>query len=400
MSRANTFEKLNTPCYIYRPSELVAGVDCLFEGFRKHWPNAIAGYSFKTNSLPFFLSELRAKGFYAEVVSGDEYRLALHLGFDHIIYNGPVKDEESFCDALSKGHIINLDAERELGWLESYIKSGKSTGNPPRIGLRVNFNLEELCPGETSAGTDGSRFGFSYETGAFARALLRLSDMGVPLSGIHLHFGSKTRSVNIYKGLARMAVRLKREFDLKLSYVDMGGGYFGGMPGRPEFPDYIEEMSKILKEEFTPNDTTLILEPGTSLASRSFDYLTRVVDVKDTHAGRFVTIDGSRCDVDPLHTKSGYLYEVIESGQKGEQTPSQIISGYTCMENDRLMEIKEAPALSRGDALLIKKAGGYTMCLTPLFIKYFPEVYREGDDGYISIRRHWGPAEYTALCDY
>lgn len=31
------------------------------------------------------------------------------------------------------------------------------------IGLRVNFDLEKMCPGQTAGGKEGSRFGLSYE---------------------------------------------------------------------------------------------------------------------------------------------------------------------------------------------------------------------------------------------
>ena len=49
------------------------------------------GYSFKTNSLPWVLSFMKEHGCYAEVVSENEYELAEYIGFEHIIYNGPVK---------------------------------------------------------------------------------------------------------------------------------------------------------------------------------------------------------------------------------------------------------------------------------------------------------------------
>ena len=38
--------------------------------------------------------------------------------FSNIIYNGPVKGKRTFFHALENGAIINLDAKRELDWLE------------------------------------------------------------------------------------------------------------------------------------------------------------------------------------------------------------------------------------------------------------------------------------------
>ena len=38
------------------------------------------------------------------------------------------------------------------------------------------------------------------------------------------------------------------------------------------------------------------------------------------------------------------------------------------------------------------------MCLTPLFIRYFPAVYIEQNSEYSVIREAWGVEEYTRKC--
>lgn len=126
--------KLATPCYIIHREELNQGIALLKEALETYWPRHIAGYSFKTNALPWALAQMKAAGFYAEVVSEDEYDLARYMGFSHVIYNGPVKSRETFLDALRRGHIVNLDAGRELDWLE------ESGLKDVTVGLRVNFD--------------------------------------------------------------------------------------------------------------------------------------------------------------------------------------------------------------------------------------------------------------------
>ncbi len=390
------WNRLQTPCYIIHKEELEKGIALLKSALEESWDNYIVGYSFKTNSLPWALGQMKAAGFYAEVVSEDEYALAEHMGFTHIIYNGPVKGKRSFLRAFKTGAIVNLDAERELTWLE---ESGLTD---VKVGLRVNFDREALCPGETSSGAEGGRFGFSYETGALAAAMERLARMGVKLSGLHLHASSKTRSVAIYRALARTACRLKREYGLSLDYIDIGGGYFGGMENKPKFPDYMRAIREELLDAYSPEETTLIVEPGTSLITPPVEYLTSVVDCKDTCAGRFVVTDGSRSDIDPLHGKSGYFHKLLYEAQqdggcaeartrtdgKGAEAgsheaaaqgrkllPAQTICGFTCMENDRLFIAKEQPELRPGDFISYQKVGGYTMCLTPLLIRFFPAGY-------------------------
>lgn len=383
--------QLQTPCYIVHKDLLDEGILLLKNALARDWKNACAGYSFKTNSLPWVVEYVKKEGFYAEVVSENEYDLACRHHFSHIIYNGPVKGKRTFFHALEHGAIVNLDAKRELDWLE------ESKMKDVTVGLRVNFNLEEMCPGETSSGDEGSRFGFSYETGEFAWALERLQKMGVKISGLHLHASSKTRSLNIYRALAKKACALKREFQLELSYVDIGGGYFGGMENRPKYPDYTKVIAEELSKEFSMEDTMLIMEPGTSLITPPIEYLSTVIDVRKTYANNIVVTDGSRIDVDPLNTKKSYFHTFIyqDPDTEREVLAKQVICGFTCMENDRLFVSENTGALQVGDQISYQKVGGYTMCLTPLFIRYFPNVYLEENGEYRLIREAWTPEEYS-----
>lgn len=395
--KGNSMDKkeLITPCYIIHEELLEEGIALLNNALKQYWNNYICGYSFKTNSLPWVVEKMKRENFYAEVVSEDEYFLAKRFGYKKIIYNGPVKGKKSFMEALEKGHIINLDAARELTWLEEW--KADHEDKTPCIGVRVNFNLEEIVPNETSAGEEGSRFGFSYEKGEFKAVLDKLQALSISVSGLHLHTSSKTRSLAIYRALARKACQLKEEFNLSLSFLDMGGGYFGGMDNRPKFPDYVKVMEEELKTSFSPKETTLILEPGTSLITPPIEYLTEVIDVKSTYANNIVTIDGSRIDVDPLHTKSNYFYKLqCGQGQPAERelVEKQVICGLTCMENDRLFIADNEKRILPGDRISFQKVGGYTMCLTPLFIRYFPNVYVERSGKYELVRKAWGAEEY------
>ena len=166
-----TEKELQTPCYIIHKDILSEGIELLKSSLEKEWNHYCVGYSFKTNSLPWVVEKMKKEGFYAEVVSEDEYDLALKHGYRNIIYNGPVKGKRTFFHAIETGAIINLDAKRELAWLR---ESGKKDVT---VGLRVNFNLEQYCPGETSGADEGSRFGFSYETGELAQAIQELKAM-------------------------------------------------------------------------------------------------------------------------------------------------------------------------------------------------------------------------------
>lgn len=390
---------IQTPYFVIDKEILQHYYDMLTASLQENWNNYLVGYSFKTNSLPWLVSFVRANGAFAEVVSGDEYHLARYLGFpdNEIIYNGPYKERESFQAVLLSGGYVNLDSRQELNWLREI-----SAAHPEavlRVGIRANFNLEQLCPGETTMGELSGRFGFCYETGKLKQAIKELQRMkNVRIAGLHLHSSSKSRSVNIFRAIARTACRIQQEFSLELDYIDLGGGYCGGMEGRPEYPDYFPAVAAELSHSFSPERTKLLVEPGISLISKCTTFVTSVFDVRDIKGTRYVMTDGSRFNIDPTMIKSSHLFHLDYSAAPPEERPllpSQIVSGFTCMEVDRLFEHRSQPELLPGDRIVYENVGGYTMSLNPLFIQYFPAVYVREKGKLTLVRRKWTPQDYV-----
>ena len=378
-----------TPYYVIDQKSLDDNFEKLERALKKHWSNFIIGYSYKTNALPWIIRHFDRLGCYAEVVSEEEYRLAKLVGVKkgNLIYNGPIKTKETFLEAIRDGCIVNIDSEREIDWLDELPRKNRV------IGIRVNFDIERMCPGQSQCPEEGGRFGFCYENGEFSRAVTMLQEKGARVSGLHLHTSSKSRGLDIYRAIAMVACDIQKEFRLDLDYVDVGGGFFGGLPTKPQFDEYMALMADILSTQFDKGRTSLIIEPGMAVIGAPVRYVTTVIDVKDTQYNRFVVTDGSRTSIDTLMSKSSYFHS-YERSADSSIVPKQIICGYTCMEHDRLFEAIEEPALLPGDRIIYDKVGAYTMCLTPLFIKYFPDVYVERDGVFIKVREAWRPEEY------
>lgn len=378
-----------TPYYVIDQKSLDDNFEKLERALKKHWSNFIIGYSYKTNALPWIIRHFDRLGCYAEVVSEEEYRLAKLVGVKkgNLIYNGPIKTKETFLEAIRDGCIVNIDSEREIDWLDELPRKNRV------IGIRVNFDIERMCPGQSQCPEEGGRFGFCYENGEFSRAVTMLQEKGARVSGLHLHTSSKSRGLDIYRAIAMVACDIQKKFRLDLDYVDVGGGFFGGLPTKPQFDEYMALMADILSTQFDKGRTTLIIEPGMAVIGAPVRYVTTVIDVKDTQYNRFVVTDGSRTSIDPLMSKSSYFHS-YERSADSSIVPKQIICGYTCMEHDRLFEAIEEPALLPGDRIIYDKVGAYTMCLTPLFIKYFPDVYVERDGVFIKVREAWRPEDY------
>lgn len=380
---------MKTPYYVIDQKALDDNFAKLEYALKKHWSNSIIGYSYKTNALPWIIRHFDRLGCYAEVVSEEEYHLAKLVGVDRgkLIYNGPIKSKETFLEAIQEGCIVNIDSKRELDWLDALSPENRA------VGIRVNFDIEGMCPGQSQCPEEGGRFGFCYENGEFAKAIAVLRQKGVRIAGLHLHTSSKSRGLDIYRAIAAVACSLQMEFRFDLDYIDVGGGFFGGLPTKPQFEEYICLMEGILSKQFDKERTKLIIEPGMAVIGAPVRYVTTVIDVKDTQFNRFVVTDGSRTNIDPLMTKSSYFHS-FERQHEAPIIPRQIICGYTCMEHDRLFEAVSEPELLPGDRIIYDKVGAYTMCLTPLFIRYFPDVYVERGGELIKVREAWTPEEY------
>ena len=72
----------------------------------------------------------------------------------------------------------------------------------------------------------------------------------------------------------------------------------------------------------------------------------------------------------------------------------QVITGCSCIEFDKIFSITNEHLLSVGDIIIYKNVGAYTMCLSPLFIRYFPNIYLYKNDEYSLIRDRWTAKEY------
>lgn len=360
---------MDTPYFLISLDTLNENIRAFQDALNAVWPGSILSYSVKTNALPWLLKYLKSRGVWAEAVSDEEYRLSLLCGYQgNIIFNGPIKGQKTFARALQSDAIVNIDSENDLLFLEELHPKTAT------VGLRVNVDPDMFAPEDIAYHEDGFRFGFSVENGAFRSALERVTrSVEQPKIGLHLHCNTITRSIAAYKAIARFAARIARTHAFSPSFIDMGGGFFGGVEGKPTPLDYVTAIRGELETTVDIRSTRLIVEPGSAIIGSAADLVTSVVDVKDTDRARIVTTDGSRVHIDPLWAKTRYLYSIQSDSQK--TIDKQIICGYTCMDHDRIMTLSDERALQKGDRLVYHRVGAYSMTFGGMFIRCLPDVY-------------------------
>lgn len=391
MEKIDSLESLETPCFILDASELESSVRAYQSALRSHFEKSAVGYSVKTNSTLSAMEIVRNMDVLAEIVSYDEYELVRLCGYDqkHIVYNGPLKSKDTFLDAIQNGAIVNIETKREFEWLRELPVDVEYN-----VGLRLNINISKVSPEDEACANDNSRFGFSDETSDFANALKSLANMpNVRLSGLHIHRTTHSRSPNFYENSIRYACEVIKKYRLELDYLDVGGGFFGIMDGKPTYQDYSDAFYNALRE-YDLENLMIIVEPGNALVASCFDFISQVIDVKHVEENLwFVTTDGSRNDIDPFFRKESYFDEEICQ----KLTPvvhEQVITGCTCLEYDRLFKLTDKPLMSIGDKILYKNVGAYTMCLSPMFIRYVPAIYLLENGEYTLVRRKLTAKDY------
>lgn len=383
-----------TPCYIIDADVFSENMSAFQKAFSHYWEGSVSfGYSIKTNHTPAFLKLAQRLDMYAEAVSDDEYFASILSGYspDRTILNGPQKSEELLMQLFSTECIINFDNMQDLLALKNFKEKGFTV--KAKIGLRVNFDMESRCPGEMTAGPEVSRFGFCVENGDFAAAVDELHQLKIPVSGLHMHYSSKSRSQQIFKELAAMAARLLEKHQLKqeLTFVDIGGGFFYGKNefshGKPSLDTYAQVIAEELKRTIDPNTVELILEPGASLISSAVNYYTKVINQRMIRDVKVLTVDGSRLHMDPFLTGRQIICDVLLFGTaQRSPVPVQFLCGSTCMENDRLSKLQDQQELVTGDVICCKFAGAYTMGFNSCFINLPPYVYQKQGDSIELVR--------------
>lgn len=382
-----------TPAFVIDVPALERFTDRFRQAMDTHWPHSILSYSFKTNSLPWLVTFMRDRGAWAEVVSDAEYELALALGYepDRIVLNGPYKSRERLRAALLGGSVINLESKRDVAWTVELAHELPETEFG--IGLRVNWDLESRCPGESTFDEQSSRFGFSTENGELDQAISELTSAGVRIAGLHVHRNSRTQSLGVYRAAATVAAEVITSRGLDLDWIDIGGGFFGSDHGSPTFDDYMQVIRQTLDGVVDVERTCLITEPGGALVAVPMEFHASVIDVKQVESRTFVVTDTSRTNLDPLFRRTN-PYEIDVATSSTRVISEQIVSGFTLVEGDRLMTLHDMPELELDDRIVFHKVGAYTMALQPLFIEYLPAVYARTETELMLVRSKWGATEY------
>ena len=385
-------EKFGAPFYIMDPEKYKSNINGFLNAFKKRYEKMVVGYSFKTNYVPALCKIAMQEGVMAEVVSEMEYELARKIGFEKIIFNGPIKRPAIFKKALEHGAIINLDSEYEVDMICQYKQEHPE--KELKVGMRININLTDENGNSTIQ--CGLRFGrFGFPTEIIGRNIERLREDGVKIISLHGHTATSDRAVLNYKIITQHMLATCEKYELNdLEYFDIGGGYFGAGPegmdltGRPKYEDYANCVldEAMTNEWFVKQQPTIVIEPGSSVVSNVFTYYTKVYQNKRLGKVNFVVVDGTVFDVKPTMHANNLPHKVHRAVESDETYVCDVV-GSTCMEKDVMLKEVTMPKMEAGDFIQFNGVGAYTICLTPTFINFLEPILMPEGGEWVEARR-------------
>ena len=382
-----------SPLFVYSARTLVDMHRELRQAFSVRYPRVRIAWSYKTNYLDAVCKIFHKEGAWAEVVSEFEWEKAVRNGIpgDRIHFNGPYKTKACLDRVLREGTMIHIDHFDELAAAEEV---AKDMGEKVGVALRLNLQTD-MVPA-------WSRFGFNIESGQAKDAVGRLLGGGaLELSGIHCHLGTYIVEPEAYKQgaerLAEFANEIRDEYGVKLSFIDIGGGfasrntlkaqYLPGDQATPSFSRYAEAVTDGLQTlEYSPQEMpTLVLETGRALVDEAGYLVSTVVANKRLPDGsRALVLDAG---VNVLFTSFWYSHDVIPAQDFGGTPEPTKMYGPLCMNIDVVREPLLFPRMKVGERVVFKNVGAYNVTQWMQFITYRPGVVLVGPNGKHGLMR-------------
>lgn len=386
----------DTPVYVYSKAEFLRSA-CVFLDTAREITGGTATvcYAVKANANPAIMRLLFETGLGADVTSGGELFLALHVGADprKIIFSGVGKNSTEIAEALSAG-IRGIHVESEMELAAVAVEAERLDVVAP-IGVRVNPNINAETHPYISTGLHGHKFGVPRES---AVSMLRMAANHSHLRpvGLAAHIGSQITELAPYGEAVQFLVELADDMKaegLSLEYIDVGGGLGIDYQGpAPDAATWIRAVGLVV----SAGGYELVIEPGRSIIGRAGALLTRVIYTKQQGAKQFVIVDAGMTDLirPTLYQAYHPVLPVVETRQ---QPVVVDIVGPVCETSDFLARERPMPPVMGGDLLCVLHAGAYGYAMSSNYNGRLrsAEVLVDGDEFRV-IRTRQG---YRALLD-
>jgi len=353
-----------TPFHLYHEKGFKSAARELIDAFS--WNKGFKEYfAVKATPNPKILKSLAEEGCGTDCSSMAELVLSEKIGIvgDNIMFSSNDTPADEFQKAKELGSIINLDDIKHIEYLDKHV------GLPELVCFR--YNPGPLRQGNVIIGKpEEAKYGFTRDQ--LLEGYSRLKNQGIKRFGLHTMVASNELDINFFVETAKMlfdlAVEIYVKLNIKLEFVNMGGGI--GIPYLPDQkPVDIQQLSKMferLYDEYIRKNglhpLKIFFECGRMITGPHGYLVSTVLHIKETYK-TYVGLDACMANL-MRPALYGAYHHITILGKEIEPAVKVVdVTGSLCENNDKFAIDRNLPEIEPGDIVVIHDAGahGYAM---------------------------------------
>ena len=349
-----------TPFYLYSSKQIKEN----YVNFAKIFKNIkpLICFAAKANTNLTIMRMLAQLGSGADVVSGGELLKALKAGIkpNKIVFSGVGKTEDALKLAIkNKILLINVESESEAILIN---KIGKKVNKIISIGFRINPNVDAKTHKKISTGKSENKFGVSIKSfSSFYKNIKQFKYLKI--NAISVHIGSQILSDAPYKKTLTVLSKIIRDLNIKLKYVDLGGG-FGIKYTKKDKQANLNSYAKLVLDFKNKLNCNIIFEPGRSLVGNTGILVSKIQYIKKGLNKNFIIIDAGMNDFmrTALYDANHDIVPIIKKGKESKE-PVEFV-GPICETTCKFIKYKKYQKIKEGDLVAITNVGAYGSSLS------------------------------------
>lgn len=367
------------------------------EGFQEY-------YAVKAAPNPHLLKMLREEGFGGDCSSLPELTLCEKVGItgESIMFTSNDTPASEYARAIELGAVINLDDLTHVAYLE------ETVGLPELVCFR--YNPGPLREGNAIIGNpEEAKYGVTREQ--LFEGYRSLQQKGVKRFGLHTMVASNELNATFFVETARMVFELARELaeqlDLKLEFVNIGGGI--GIPYQPDDEavdlEWVgNEIKKLYDAMIVPaglHPLKIYTENGRCITGPYGYLVTTALHEKHTYK-EYVGVDACMANLMRPGMYGAYHHITVLGKENAPKETTVDVVGSLCENNDKFAIDRQLPVIDRGDILVVHDAGahGHSMGFQYNGKLRSAELLLQEDGTVREIRRAETMDDYFATLDF
>ena len=349
---SSVLKQLKFPFYIFDKKKLIRQINL----FNNHFNGRVL-YAVKSNPSKFVIKQLSRHGVSSfDAASLNEIKLIRKvIPKANIFFMNPVKSRNSIQKAYYEYNVKDF----ALDSLEELEKINEETNFSKKINLHLRLRIKN----NSSIINMSKKFGVDKK---MAPKLLKKLSQNSEKVGLSFHVGSQCMNPNAYENAINICSEVIYESGVKLSFLNVGGGFPSSYPGFKKIP--IKNYFKIIHKGFSNIKKTLsknielLSEPGRSLVAESMSLIVRVeLRKKD----KLYINDGIYGSLNNAGLRNfNYPVKIFNRDDKKSSLVPFSFYGPTCDSLDKMKGPFFLPnSIREGDLIEIKKMGAYSFTM-------------------------------------